>query len=90
MGASCSNSSRSAFLARATAAPDLNTLRMACLCLTMSSPASHGFFFASPPAAAGLLVLGLEAFWREAFEGLELDPPPKRHGLLARAGTLAV
>eukprot|EP00964_Phaeocystis_antarctica_P017393 scaffold9603_cov65-Phaeocystis_antarctica.AAC.5 len=55
----------------------------------MSSPASQGFFFASPPAAAGLLVLGLAAFWREAFEGLALDPPPKRHGLLARAGTLA-
>ena len=71
---------------------------MAFLFLTTSSPASHGFFFASPAAAAGLLVLGFAGFWREAFEvslaldfkaGLALDLPPKRHGLLARAGTLA-
>ena len=71
---------------------------MAFLCLTTSSPTSHGFFFASPAAAADLLVLGFADFWREAFEaglaldfeaGLALDLPPKRHGLLARAGTLA-
>ena len=63
---------------------------MAFLCLTTSSPTSHGFFFASPAAAADLLVLGFADFWREAFEaGLALDRPPKRHGLLARAGTRA-
>ena len=71
---------------------------MAFLCLTTSSPTSHGFFFASPAAAADLLVLGFADFWREPFEaglaldfeaGLALDRPPKRHGLLARAGTRA-
>ena len=44
------------------------------------------------------MVLGFADFWREPFEaglaldfeaGLALDRPPKRHGLLARAGTLA-